>query len=268
MRLRSIYRHPMKLRSLFLLFAGVAVTLVAAEKPRPIKALLITGGGYHDFTAQSKTLKDGLAARLNIDLTVLQEGTTREHKHSVYSNADWAKGYDVVIHNECFGMVADKEFVERVAAPHHAGVPAVILHASVHSFRNAPTDAWREVIGQRSMRHENRQDMLVTPLEPKNPLLHGFPASWLDPQDELYVIEKVWPGVTPLARGQGQQTKSEHVVVWTHTEGKIRAFVTTLGHFDATMKTDEYLDLVARGVLWAVGKLQDDGTPAPGCGKL
>jgi hypothetical protein len=27
-----------------------------------------------------------------------------------------------------------------------------------------------------------------------------------------------------------------------------------------------YLDLVTRGVLWATGHLQDDGTPAPGYG--
>ena len=62
-------------------------------------------------------------------------------------------------------------------------------------------------------------------------------------------------------------TKNENVVVWTHEEGKVRAFVTTLGHLDDTMKQDWYLDLVARGVLWAAGKLQADGKPAPGYGR-
>jgi hypothetical protein len=33
------------------------------------------------------------------------------------------------------------------------------------------------------------------------------------------------------------------------------------------MKQDWYLDMVARGVLWAAGKLQDDGKPAPGYGR-
>jgi hypothetical protein len=32
------------------------------------------------------------------------------------------------------------------------------------------------------------------------------------------------------------------------------------------MKTDVYLDLVARGLLWAIGKLGDDGKPLPGYG--
>lgn len=256
----------MKKLLLFLVLLGVATATYAVEKVKPIKALLVTGGGFHDYDAQRKTLAEGLAKRLNLDLTVVQEGTTREHRMSIYEKADWAKGYDVVIHNECFGMVADKDFVERVAAPHKAGVPAVILHASVHSFRNAPTDEWRQVIGQRSMRHENRQDIEVKPVDANNAVMRGFPTLWPDAQDELYVIEKAWPNVVPLAKGFGATTKTEQVVVWLNTYGKGRSFVTTLGHFDATMKTDVYLDLVARGLLWAIGKLGEDGKPLPGYG--
>src|SRR6266498_576559 len=99
---------------LFLTLAAFAVAAVgAAEKPKPIKALMITGGGSHDYPTQQKTLSEGLATRLNIELTILLEGTDREHMHSAYNNPDWAKGYDVVIHNECFGMVKDVPFVER-----------------------------------------------------------------------------------------------------------------------------------------------------------
>jgi uncharacterized protein len=253
------------MKKFFLLCLSLAaLTTFAAEKPKPLKALLVTGGGFHDYTAQTKTLVEGLTARLNIEITALQEGTTREHKHSVYSSADWAKGYDVVIHNECFGMVNDREFVERVAAPHKEGLPAVILHASVHSYRNAPTDEWRMVVGQRSMSHEGRRDLLVKTLKADHPVMSGFPAEWADPQDELYKIEKTWPDVVPLAKAYGQETKQDHVVVWLNTYGKGRSFVTTLGHYDATMKTDAYLDLVARGLLWACGKLGEDGKPLPG----
>lgn len=253
---------------LFLAFAAFGIALAgAAEKAKPIKALMITGGGSHDYTAQRKTLEEGLKARLNIDLTILQEGTEREHMHSAYNNPDWAKGYDLIIHNECFGTVKDVPFIEKIAAPHKAGVPTVILHASVHAYRYAETDVWRDILGQKSMRHENRQDMLVKLLDAKHPVMRGFPAEVMDKQDENYVIEKVWPGVTPLAKAIGQTTNNENVVVWTHTEGKVRAFVTTLGHLDATMKQDWYMDMVARGVLWAVGKLQDDGKPMPGYGR-
>jgi type 1 glutamine amidotransferase len=252
---------------LFLALAAFGLAVAGAAEPKPIKALMITGGGSHDYTAQRKTLEEGLKARLNIDLTILQEGTEREHMHSAYNNPDWAKGYDVIIHNECFGTVKDVPFIEKIAAPHKAGVPAVILHASVHAYRYAETDVWRDILGQKSMRHENRQDMLIKLLDAKSPIMRGFPAEVMDPQDENYMIEKVWPGVTPLAKAIGQTTNNENTVVWTHTEGKVRAFVTTLGHLDATMKQDWYLDMVARGVLWSVGKLKDDGSPMPGYGR-
>lgn len=261
---------------LFLTLAALtAVFAGAAEKSKPIKALLVTGGGSHDYNAQTPTLTEGLKKRLNIDITVAKEGTDREHKHSLYTNPDWAKGYDVVIHNECFGMVKDVPFVERVAAPHKAGVPAVILHATVHSYRYAETDVWRDVIGQRSMRHEARQDLVVNVVDAKSPIMRGFPATWDDAGDELYVIEKAWPTITPLAKAHmkapknvkdPKDAKAEHVVVWTNSSGKNRTFATTLGHTDATMKTDVYLDLVARGLLWSIGKLKDDGTPAAGYG--
>lgn len=256
----------MKKTLLFVFLALSAGFAFAAEKPKPLKVLLVTGGEFHDYDAQRKTLVEGLTARANVEITVVQEGTKREHRLSIFEKANWAEGYDVVVHNTCFGLVDDKAFVERIAAPHLAGLPAVILHASVHSYRNAPTDAWREVIGQRSMSHETRRDLVVKSLGTNHPVMRGFPEVWPDAQDELYKIEKTWPGVVPLAKSYGEETKQEHVAIWLNQHAKGRAFVTTLGHLDETMKSPVYLDLVARGLLWACGKLTDDGKPAPGYG--
>src|SRR4051812_7977197 len=88
----------MKRILLFLLVALAATVLSAADAPKPIKALMITGGGYHDYAAQKQTLAAGISARINIEWTILDEGTTREHEHSAFKNPDWAKGYDVVVH--------------------------------------------------------------------------------------------------------------------------------------------------------------------------
>lgn len=256
----------MKKILLLLSLLATAGLLRAADAPKPIKALMITGGGFHDYTAQKKTLAEGISARMNIEWTILHEGTEREHMHSAYQNPDWAKGYDVVVHNECFGMVKDPEFVAKVAAPHKAGVPAVMLHASVHSYRFVEGDAWREILGMKSMSHEKARDLVVKPLNTEHPVMKGFPKEWADPLDELYKIEKTWDTVVPLAQAYGEETKKDHVVIWLNTVGKTRVFATTLGHSDATMKTDVYLDLVTRGILWSVGKLGDDGKPLPGYG--
>ena len=52
-----------------------------------------------------------------------------------------------------------------------------------------------------------------------------------------------------------------------NTYGKARVFGTTLGHANETMQRDVYLDLVTRGLLWACGKLDEDGKPKAGYGK-
>jgi type 1 glutamine amidotransferase len=67
--------------------------------------------------------------------------------------------------------------------------------------------------------------------------------------------DKLWPNVTPLAKAYGEDTKKDHVVIWTNTHGKGRIFATTLGHTNETMEHAVYLDLVARGMLWALGRL-------------
>lgn len=249
------------------LFSLLGASLCAAQKPQPLKALLVTGGCCHDYETQKRVIPEGISARANVVWTVVHEGgDSREHKVSIYENADWAKGYDVVVHNECFGYVKDVEFVERIAAPHRAGVPAVILHCSVHSYRQAQTDAWRQVLGIRSMGHEKRRDLVVKSLGAKHPVMVGFPETWNVAQDELYKNDQVWDSVVPLAKAWGEDTKRDHTLIWVNTHGKGRTFATTLGHGNSTMESPIYLDLVARGLLWACDKLRDDGKPRAGYG--
>ena len=46
------------------------------------------------------------------------------------------------------------------------------------------------------------------------------------------------------------------VVAWTNRyNGKTRVFGTTLGHNNDTVADPRYLDLVTRGLLWSVDKL-------------
>lgn len=250
--------------SLFV-FAAAAIS-PAADAAKPLKVLLVTGGCCHDYKAQKKIIPDGISARANVEWTIVHEGDDREHRVSIYDNPDWSKSYDVVVHNECYGFVNDAAFVERIAAPHKAGLPGVFLHCSSHSYRMAPTDEWRQVIGIKSTSHEKRRDLVVKSLKTKHPVMTGFPDVWPDAEDECYKNEKVWPAVTALATAYGEETKQDHVVIWLNTYGKGRSFATTLGHTNATMQSPVYLDLVARGLLWSCDKLATDGSPKPGYG--
>jgi uncharacterized protein len=76
----------------------------------------------------------------------------------------------------------------------------------------------------------------------------------------------VWPTLTPLVQGWSVETEDHDPVVWTNTYGKAHVFVTTMGHSNETMSDPQYLDMVTRGLLWTLGRLDPDGKPAPGYG--
>ncbi len=238
--------------------------LTAAET-KPLRALLVCGGCCHDYEKQKRILSEGISQRANVQWTIVHEGgDARDYKVSIYTNAGWAKGYDVVLHNECFGAVTNVAFVEGIAKPHFDGVPAVMLHCSTHSYRVAKTDEWRKLIGQTSMSHERNRDLEVKVIKAEHPVMKGFPATWRDPKDELYKNEKIWPNTIPLAQAYGEDTKKDHMVIWVNTYGAGKVFGTTLGHGNATMQDPVYLDLVTRGLLWTCDKLDANGQPKPG----
>ncbi len=120
-----------------------------AEASEPLRALLITGGCCHDYDAQKKILTEGISARANVTWTIIHEGdpNTKEHRFSIYEKEDWANGFDVIVHNECSGTVSNAAWVEHIAQAHFSGVPAVVIHCSVHSYRWSTTDEWRKLLG-------------------------------------------------------------------------------------------------------------------------
>jgi type 1 glutamine amidotransferase len=255
---------------LWILASVFALTVCFAHAQSPsqspstptLRALLITGGCCHDYEMQKEILSEGIgerAARLGVavEWTILHEGgESTDHRVSVYEHADWAKDFDIVLHNECFAGVTDTSFIEGIAAAHHAGVPAVVVHCSIHSYRNALTDAWRELLGVRSMRHERgKRPMTVRNQAADHPVMANFGETWETPNGELYIIEKVLPTVTPLAVAHSPEENADQPVIWINQYGKARVFGTTIGHHNETMLDPKYLETITRGFLWAADRL-------------
>ena len=257
----------------FLAVLGMAVSAPdkaqSAKPGKPLKALMITGGCCHDYETQKTILSAGISQRANVEWTILHEGgKSTTHKVSLYSKKDWTKGYDVIVHNECFGKVKDDAFVEAIAKAHEE-TPAVVLHCTMHSYRAAPKGAeeWRKFLGVTSVNHGKHKEITIKNLKPEHPVMKGFPAEWTTPKGELYRIKKVWETATPLAEGTSFPTE-KHICVWVNEYGpkKSRVFGTTIGHHNETVAEDTYLDLVTRGLLWACGVLGEDGKPMEGYG--
>src|ERR1700742_4501362 len=145
-------------------FSLALAPFLRAEDVHPLRVQMVTGGCCHDYENQKHILAEGISARANVEFTIVHEEAmtadgkvdkgAKTHKVSIYEKDDWSKGYDVVLHNECFGGVTDVPFVERIAKAHFDGVPGVVLHCSTHSYRMAGTDEWRKCVGQKSMSHE------------------------------------------------------------------------------------------------------------------
>ena len=246
---------------------GMFAHASAEEAPTKLKGLIIAGGCCHDYPNQVKIISEGMSQRVSISWDVVLEGDGgRDHQISVYKNPDWAKKYDVIVHNECFGGVKDPDFIRGIVNAHHAGVPGIFIHCSLHSYRNAGAgaDGWRELIGVTSTSHEKQRSVLVKTINAEHPIMQGFPKEWQTPNGELYKIEHVWPNCIPLAQAYGLDTQKDHTVIWANQFGKARVFGTSLGHHNETMNTEIWLNLVSRGLLWTVGKLEEDGAPAKG----
>ena len=246
----------------------------AADAPKPLRILLITGGCCHDYVKQKDVLKAGLEARANVIV---------EHAHSadsstkppieIYGKPDYAKGYDLVIHDECASAQNDPEVIKGVLQPHVDGIPGVNLHCAMHSYRfgnigkpvpaGADNAHWYEYLGLQSTGHGAQQPIAITFTDKDSPITKGF-ADWTTINEELYNNVKMH-GAKPLATGtQSQKSKDgeapvESVVAWTNEYGpnKTRIFSTTIGHNNETVADARYLDLVTRGLLWSCDKLND-----------
>lgn len=236
----------------------------AQDAKKPIKALLVIGGCCHEYQNQKDILAKGIAARANVDVTIAYEADKGTKKlNPIYANPDWSKGYDVIIHDECSADVSDKAIVERILQPHRDGLPAVLLHCGMHSYRVPKSDEWFKFTGLTTRNHGPQKPIEIT-FNPESPITKNL-AGWTTGDEELYNEENL--GKTAKALARGKQLDKDYVVAWTNSYGdKTRVFATTLGHNDKTVGDPRYLDLVTNGLLWSVDKLGADGRPVAGFG--
>lgn len=226
-----------------------------ASAAQPIRALLITGGCCHDYDFQTKAFTDGAKKFGDIAWTILNEGGKGTRAQiPFYENADWAKPYDVIVHNECFADTTDADYIRKITTAHKAGKPAVVIHCAMHSYRAATIDDWREFLGVTSRRHDHQSQYPVKPADAKHPAMRGFPAQWTTPRDELYIIEKLWPGARALATSVSERDGKEHPVIWVNDYHGTRVFGTTFGHGNVTWHDPVFIEVVTRGLLWAAGR--------------
>ena len=223
---------------------------------KSLNVLLITSGCCHDYDFQTKSMQLAFEKHgVDVNWTVVNEGGTGTAAQiDFYKDADWAKDFDVCIHNECFAKTSDSDYIRSITAPHQAGLNAVVIHCAMHTYRDAEIDDWRKLLGVTSRRHEHKSSYKVDVVEKGHPIMKGFPDGHVIEFDELYVIEKLWPSATSLATSTSEKTEKVHPVIWTNQFGKARVFGTTYGHSNKTFEDQVFLDLIVRGTVWAASE--------------
>lgn len=243
----------------------------ASAAGKPIRALLVIGGCCHDYAKQKDVLTQGVSARANVQWVIAYDpdkGT--RHLNPVYEKESWAEGFDVVVHDECSADVKDPAVIERILKPHREGLPSVVLHCGMHCYRSEgwpkKTTPWFEFTGLATTGHGPQAPIQVSYSDKEHPITKGL-EDWKTINEELYnnITGKLLDTAKPLATGKqvikgkdGKERTAEAIVTWTNTyAGKARVFATTLGHNTATVADPKYLDLVTRGLLWSVDKLDE-----------
>jgi uncharacterized protein len=224
-----------------------------AGQPR-IKALIVSGGCCHDYSGEAKVFMDTISKALPVDWTVaIQGGRGTVGSMPIYDNPNWISGFDIVVHNECLADVKDPAYLRKITSAHRGGVPAMVIHCSMHSYRAAEVDDWREFLGVTSRRHTTAHNIAVKIVAPDESAMKGMKADWVTPTDELYVIEKLWPNAKALATAVSPEDQKEYPLVWINQyNGTTRVFGTTIGHGEATWNDPVFQDLLTRGFKWAV----------------
>ena len=182
----------------------------AAESRQPLKVLLLTGGCCHDYAKQKDILKKGIEARANAEVTIdfVDDGSTSP-KLPIYGNPSYAKGYDVVIHDECAADVNEPNLVEGILKPHRDGIPGVNLHCAMHCYRignpndpvtlGTPHALWFEYLGLQSSGHGAQLPISISFTDQTSPITKGL-TDWTTINEELYNNVKLYSGAQSEAQ--------------------------------------------------------------------
>jgi type 1 glutamine amidotransferase len=234
----------------------IAAASCAHAQEAKLKGLWCTGGCCHDYKKHAPLLTEKIGQYASAKFDVV---FGLEH----FKNADYAKDYDLVVYDLCYSGEKDKDLIGNVIRTIAGGKPTVIIHCSLHTFRDIDWDDWREAMGMTSKSHDAFR-ALRTKKTAEHPTTKFWPENWETPGDELYQTVKLWPSATALMTVHSPQSDKDHVVTWINKYGKANVFATTLGHNMLTVDQDEYHRLLANGVLWVCGKLDDQGNPVAG----
>lgn len=127
-----------------------------------------------------------------------------------------------------------------------SGKALIPIHSASFCFQNS--DWFIEAVGGQFSTH-GTGDFTATIVDKAHPIMNGIEE--FETWDETYVHSKVNPDMHVLMEREEGGKKEPYT--WVREEGDGRVFYTAFGHNEKTWEKKEFQQLVANGILWAVG---------------
>jgi uncharacterized protein len=126
------------------------------------------------------------------------------------------------------------------------GKALIPIHSASFCFQNSPW--YISAVGGQFSTH-GTGDFTVDIVDKDHPIMKGI--NEFETWDETYVHSQLNPDMHVLMERVEGDHKEPYT--WTREEGKGRVFYTAYGHNEKTWEKKEFQELVANGILWAVG---------------
>ena len=248
------------------------------SKADRIDVYLVAGGKYHNIDY----------ARLELLKLIAEQPRLKVEVGSDYSDIDAICAADFIISYTC-DVMPDAAQTERLCERIRSGGKWFALHGTNSILRfledgrvSSPreNDAFMELMGSQFISHPPIEPYKVQITDPEHPLVSGIPEFEVD--DELYLCElhgerktllhTHFNGITEAFEDDQWQSDEERPCMYIHPYGDGEVLYLTLGHcrgpYDmqpmievypepefGAWKTDEYYELLRRGIRWSMGTL-------------
>jgi len=226
----------------------MAMQTAWAQKPagRRLELLFLGDNGHHKPFDRYPALQSAIGVKgMNVTYTESLKDL----------NEGYLNKFDALIifaNHDSIPAPQEKALLNYVASGHGL----VALHCASFCFRNSPE--FVKMVGGQFWRHQ-MDSIRIKNEQPNHPVLAGFPG--IKTVDETYLHSKLQAdNVVIQSRILGpEQAKDKpgaatEPYTWIRKYGKGNVFYTAYGHDERTWETEGFQQLVAQGILHAVGE--------------